>query len=339
MEERDGDPEHELELIEVYAARVRQSVAEKKKARVARERAAAYEQTQRDADTPLWDGDGAAGTATKVLPLAVENPSKTEEKSDMLAAALDYARHGIPVFPVKQNKAPYTPRGFKDATTDEGVIRERWGRWPGAGIGVPTGFASGWLVLDSDPRHGGDSSLCELIEEHGDLPDTLEAETGGGGHHIVFDFPELAELGNSRGRLPEGLDVRGEGGYVIVAPTIHESGRPYRWRNDLPPASAPEWFVKLLTEGRYAAVPDGETRPQAKSGARIGAVLAEGGRNDALFRIGSSMRGKGANYSEILSELLEINAQRCSPPLPEAEVEKVARSAAKLAANRVAVGA
>lgn len=258
----------------------------------------------------------------------------------MPTAALGYAARGIPVFPVRQNKAPYTPRGFKDATCDGATIREWWRKWPDAGIGVPTGVASGWLVLDSDPRHGGDVSLCQLIEEHGDLPDTLEAETGGGGHHIVFEYPELAALGNSRGRLPEGLDVRGEGGYIVAAPSLHASGGRYRWRNDLRPVPVPLWLLTLLTEARpsVATLPDAETRSQAKSGAGIGPVIAEGSRNDALFRIGTSMRGKGAELPEIEAELLDINARRCSPPLPESEVLKTARSAAGYAANRVAVG-
>jgi len=169
--------------------------------------------------------------------------------------ALEYAARGIPVFPVKESKAPYTRRGFKDATCDTATIRNWWRKWPDAGIGVPTGVASGWLVLDSDPRHGGDASLSQLIEEHGDLPETLEAETGGGGHHIVFEYPELAELGNSRGRLPEGLDVRGEGGYIVVAPSLHASGRRYCWRNDLRPAPVPEWLLMLLTEERPAPFP------------------------------------------------------------------------------------
>lgn len=339
--ERGGDDDLWLEKLEVEISRIRRSrlktrgVLRSEELRaVMRER----EAEDRAEDERLWE---AADTPpTEVTAPHEENPAEIEGKPDMLAAALDYAGRGVPVFPVKPNKAPYTPRGFKDATTDEATIRERWRRWPRAGVGVPTGFASGWLVLDSDPRHGGDVSLCELIEAYGELPETLEAETGGGGHHIVFDFPELAELGNSRGRLPVGLDVRGEGGYVIVAPTLHESGRRYRWRNDFPPAPAPEWFIKLLTEDRHTApLSDGEPRPQAKSGARIGAVIAEGGRNDKLFIIASAMRGQGAEYDEILSELLDINARRCSPPLDDAEVEKIARSAAKLSANRVAVGA
>jgi Bifunctional DNA primase/polymerase, N-terminal/Primase C terminal 1 (PriCT-1) len=278
------------------------------------------------------------GEGVQVCTPSEEIPSNTEEKPDMLAAALDYLAKGLPVFPVK-GKVPLTPHGFKDATIDEATIRSWWRKWPEAGIAVPTGVASGWLVLDSDPRHGGDASLCELIEQHGDIPDTLEAETGGGGHHIIFDFPELAEIGNARGSLPEGLDVRGEGGYIVVAPSLHASGRRYRWRNALSLAPVPEWLLKLLTEDKGMSSPSGsKSRPQADSRAAIGAVIAEGKRNEALFKIGCSMRGKGAELAEIEAELSDINARRCSPPLPESEVSKIARSASSYQANRAAVG-
>lgn len=129
------------------------------------------------------------GRGTDLYPSQSESQRDTPQEPVLLAASLDYTTRGIPVFPVRQNKAPYTPRGFKDATCDEATIREWWRKWPDAGIGIPTGFASGWLVLDSDPRHGGDASLCQLLEEHGELPETLEAETGGGGHHIVIEYP------------------------------------------------------------------------------------------------------------------------------------------------------
>ncbi len=245
----------------------------------------------------------------------------------MLAAALDYVGRGIPVFPVRQDKRPLTTHGFKDATCDEEMIRAWWQKWADAGIGVPTGVASAWLVLDSDPRHGGDASLTELIEAYGDLPDTLEQETGGGGHHIVFDYPELAQLGNSRGRLPEGLDVRGEGGYIVVAPSLHASGRRYRWRNGATPAPIPEWLLKLLTEEkRIADSPTDERRTQAESVA-IGSVIIEGQRDSTLFRrVACPARGRGANSDEIIELLREANA-RCVPPLTEKELEHIARSA------------
>ena len=101
----------------------------------------------------------------------------------MLAAALANASAGKPVFPTRADKSPLTANGFKDATTDEHTIRAWWRRWQEAGIGIPTGKASGLLVLDIDPPHGGYASLCDLLGEHNALPETMEVRTGGGGIH------------------------------------------------------------------------------------------------------------------------------------------------------------
>jgi hypothetical protein len=260
------------------------------------------------------------------------------EQSNLLAA-LDYANwDDIPVFPVRPDKAPYTPNGFKGASLDPAMIRHYWRKFPDANIGIPTGEASGWLVLDSDPRHGGDVSLTALIEAHGDeWLETLQARTGGGGHHIIFAYPQGSNIRNSAGKIGEGLDVRGEGGYIIAAPSLHASGRRYEWLNNLKPIQPPEWLLKLLTEERGASAQ--KTQPRANSGASIGAVIPEGERNNGLFRIGSAMRGQGYNHAQIEAELRDINARRCSPPLLDDEVQKIAGSCVKLAANRVAVGA
>jgi len=340
--ERGGDVGLWLERLEVEISRLRRSrvkTAAAERRETMREKMEARDAEHAAFDSETWGETDGGHPSTKVTPPPAANPSFSEDTPDTLAAALDYAARGIPVFPVRENKAPYTPRGFKDATCDGSTIREWWRKWPAPGVGIPTGVASGWLVLDIDPRHGGDAALGELIEEHGDLPETLEVETGGGGYHIIFEYPELAALGNSRGRLPEGIDVRGEGGYVVAPPSVLASGRPYRRRNDAAPAPVPDWLIGLLTEEKAAPHPPGEKpRSQAKSGAGIGLVITEGGRNDALFKIGCSMRGKGAELPEIEAELLDHNARRCSPPLPESEVLKIARSAASYDANRVAVG-
>jgi putative DNA primase/helicase len=197
-------------------------------------------------------------------------------------------------------------------------------------------------VLDIDPRHGGDASLTSLIEQYGALPETLEARTGGGGHHIIFEYPRGSNIRNSAGRLGDGIDVRAEGGYIVVAPSLHASGRRYEWLNSLTkPAQPPEWLLERLTEERQASqgASTQKTQPRAAVGASIGAVISEGERNNGLFKIGAALRGQGQNYTEIEAELRDINARRCSPPLPDDEVQKIAGSCAKLAANRVAVGA
>jgi putative DNA primase/helicase len=162
----------------------------------------------------------------------------------MIAAALEYAAHGWPVFPVNPTtKQPLTPRGeggsggLKHATTDQAMIRGWWQRFPRASIGVPTGRPIGAFVLDLDV--GQDEKTGEVFEvadleqaierEIGaSLPTTWTAETPRGGRHLYFALPD-GELPGNRTGLLKRIDVRGEGGYVIVPPSVRPDGRAYRW--------------------------------------------------------------------------------------------------------------
>jgi len=140
--------------------------------------------------------------------------------------ALDQAKRGRTVFPVHyvlkdgncscgntgcQNKGkhPMTPKGFKDATIDEQQIRAWWSQYPEANIGMATGQVSGLIVLDIDPRHGGDESLKYLISEHDPLPITYKVKTGGGGEHYYFKRPDKG-LKCKNGMLP-GVDIKADG--------------------------------------------------------------------------------------------------------------------------------
>lgn len=259
-------------------------------------------------------------------------------REENLQAALDYANlDNVPVFPVRPDKAPYTANGFKDASLDPVIIRQWWRKWPDANIAIPTGEASGLLALDIDPRHGGDVSLTLMIEQYGALPSTMEACTGGGGHHLIFSYPKGSNIRNSAGRLGEGIDVRAEGGYIVVAPSLHASGRRYEWLNNLKPSQPPEWLIKLLTKEKQHTTEI--ACAHAKSGAVVGAPIPEGERNETLFRIGCAMRGQGHDRAGIEAYLLEVNVRRCSPSLPIEEIQKIAKSTASYEPNRASVGA
>src|SRR5262245_21640975 len=146
-------------------------------------------------------------------------------RRSMLSAALGYAARAIPVFPcVPRGKTPATVRGFYDASTDPEAIR-RWWSNSDCNIGIPTGIASQTWVLDIDP--GGDAHLERLQAEHGPLPATRTTITGRGGRHVWFR--RVGPLQSSAARVGPGLDVRADGGYVVVPPSIHENGRAYRW--------------------------------------------------------------------------------------------------------------
>lgn len=168
----------------------------------------------------------------------------------MLAHALAYARAGYPVFPVGKNKAPLTPHGFKDATTDEADIQVWWTRWPDAGIGIPTGEDTGLAVLDVDPRHGGDKTLAALVAECAPLPEGPHVFTGGGGDHYYFLHPG-GSVPVAHGFRP-GLDLQADGAYVVAPPSPHASGGSYSWAVPLLEGPSlpllPPWLLRIAVE-------------------------------------------------------------------------------------------
>lgn len=305
------------------------------------------------------------------LPFVGDEPQPTAEgegvqfctpsEGSKLEGALSAIHRGIPVFPVhwlndegfcscsegarcrSAGKHPRIPEWQQLANTQERWINQWWKKWPDANIGVPTGEASGWLALDIDTRHGGDASLTALSEEFGDLPATLDAKTGGGGYHIIFAYPKGSNIRNSAGKLGEGIDVRGAGGFIVVAPSTHASGNVYQWLNDNEPAQAPEWLLKLLTGEKQTttATPTAKAGSQANSGAAIGHFIPSGQRNDALFKIACSARGKGDDAEAAVFKAYEERCEK-SPPMDEAELRKIARSAMRYipeAEKRASVGA
>jgi hypothetical protein len=125
-------------------------------------------------------------------------------------------------------KHPLTKNGFKDATTDPGVIRGWWARWPNANIGIATGKKSGIFIMDIDPRHGGPASLGEHAADPGT---DLIVLTGGGGQHFYYAYDPKHPMESAIGVLP-GIDVRGDKGYVVAPPSNHRSGGYYRWTHE-----------------------------------------------------------------------------------------------------------
>jgi len=139
--------------------------------------------------------------------------------------------------------------GKDGATTDEATIREWWRLWPKANIGGITGPKSGRWALDVDPRNGGDKTLAALLAEHGDLPRTQKQRTGGGGDHHIFEWPDnfTGKLAASIGR---GLDIKGDGGYIVLPPSTHDSGEKYQWADSVPPNVAPQWLWDLAKKSQ-----------------------------------------------------------------------------------------
>jgi putative DNA primase/helicase len=155
-----------------------------------------------------------------------------------LDAALEWAGLGFAILPLHKpvgigcscrrgpacsspGKHPRTRHGVSDATTDADQLEAWWYRWPDANIGIATGRASGLVVIDVDPRSGGHDYLAQLQHEHGGLPTTVTVRTGGNGWHHYFAGPESEVPGRV---LAPGVDLKGDGGYVVAPPSLHVSG-------------------------------------------------------------------------------------------------------------------
>jgi hypothetical protein len=259
----------------------------------------------------------------------VEELPMSHTTTAFLDAALALAARGWRVFPIKprSKKPPQIKEWQIHATTKVEQIRKWWKKWPDANVGIATGKVSNLLVLDIDPRHSGDDSLAELEKQYGELTSKVEVITGTGGTHKYFSFSVDYEIRNSAGHLGEGLDIRGEGGYVVAPPSIHpDTGRAYAWDGDHQPdetalGDIPEWLLTLLRKPKPKTV-----EPHAIN---RNDLIPEGQRNDFLFRLGSSMRNRGMSEAAILAALLEENQTQCRPPLPEAEVQAIAHNCVK----------
>jgi putative DNA primase/helicase len=258
----------------------------------------------------------------------------------MLGAALKYASRGKPVFPLHNvrdgrcscgkdcgnnlGKHPRIPGGFKSATIKEEQIREWWIQWLDANIGMPTGEPSGFIVLDIDPRHGGQDSLAQLQIQHGPLPDTMRQITGSGGFHLLFAQPMGVTIHNSTALAGyEGVDVRGEGGYIVVAPSLHHSGNRYHWDKASPhtPAELPQWLLELMTSKRERD----NSRSNQKARLDMSGILAgvpEGRRNESLFRGACKLRNADVPL-EFAERLILEAAAKCKPPFAEFEAREI----------------
>lgn len=227
-----------------------------------------------------------------------------------------YAREcGWRVLPlVEGGKRPCITNWPREATTDLAQIEAWLTTFPNANIGIATG--SDLLVLDVDPRHGG-------TVEGLSLPETAQAATPSGGEH--FFFRGVAGLRNSAGKLGPGLDIRGEGGQVAVAPSRTPAG-VYRWIKPpwaTPLAPIPQWLVDRLTAGQMS---DSNRRSGAEWAELIREV-SEGGRDETLTRVaGILFRKLPAAFA--FEVLCVVNEARCKPPLDDRQVEKIANSIA-----------
>lgn len=187
-----------------------------------------------------------------------------EHSADPGHWAVSYAAGGLAVLPLHTirngrctcnrdcgkniGKHPLIAHGKDAATSDPEQVAEWTARWPWCNWGIrpPVGV----IVLDVDPRNHGDTALLALTEQHGKLPETLTARTGGGGLHFWLNY-----AGHTRGKLCPGVDVKTNSGYLVAPPSLHASGRRYEWWVGAPTARAPRWVRRLLAPAPAPVIP------------------------------------------------------------------------------------
>lgn len=169
---------------------------------------------------------------------------------DLYEPALALARQGFRIFPLPPGqKAANMPQWQKKATTNPTQIDAWWKASPTRNIGLATG--GGFFVLDEDPRHGSEDAIAALELAYGGLPPTRCVRTPSGGRHRYFQVPAGTVVRNSASKIGKGLDIRGDGGYVVSSPSVLVAGEKQAagaYVNDgvLPIAAAPQWLIDLL---------------------------------------------------------------------------------------------
>jgi len=250
------------------------------------------------------------------------------EHTGVAEAARRYLARGWSVLPLRErDKRPLIHwENLQNERPSEDDIAEWFRRWPDANVGIVTGEISNLIVLDVDPKHGGDATLERLEHRFRPLSATAEAVTGGGGRHLYFAHPGW--LTRNRAGLAQGIDLRGDGGYVVAPPSIHPSGRPYAWvpghgPDEITLAPLPRWLIVPIRGPRI-----GRSLSDWRRLVREG--VAEGRRNSTIASLTGHLLWHGVDPDVTLELLLAWNRIRCRPPLDDAEVAQVVASITRL---------
>lgn len=248
------------------------------------------------------------------------------------ALAQRYATLGYRLFPCAPGaKTPLTAHGLRDATDDPDQIERWWSATPCANVGLST---QGLLVVDIDgPKNPWLADDQERLLSLSEAPLSL---TPRGGSHRLFRQPAGRDWRNTAGRLAPHVDTRANGGYIVAPPSVVDN-KSYRWalRNelDVPPEqlpAPPDWLIAALDR-----LANGSAN-SAANGRLEANPIPSGQRNATLARLAGAMRRVGMSQGEIAAALRQANADRCDPPLPPVEVERIAVSVARYEPDQVA---
>ena len=243
----------------------------------------------------------------------------------MIRAAIALAKRGMAVFPcLPRDKLPMTEHGCKDATTDPETIRAWWSEQPDCNVAIATGVVSKVFVVDVDGLDA-EAELRKLEHKHGALPATVEAITARG-RHLYFKVPGVP-VRNSAGRIAPGVDTRGDGGYVLAPPSVHPSGRRYRWSVDSVSAfaAAPTWLLDKVTtpaNGTNSAATVSDWRALVRDG------VGEGARDCTIAKLAGYLLRRRIDPVVVLGLMQAWNTASCAPPLSAADVDRIVDSIA-----------
>lgn len=247
----------------------------------------------------------------------------------MVETAVRYASRGWSVIPCGQDKRPLVSwLRWQSERATEGLIREWWGRWPEANVGIVTGSVSGIVVLDLDRGHAeGVDGLRSVADAGLHLPPTPCVRTPSGGLHAYFRHPGKS-VGNATGLFP-GVDVRGDGGYVVAPPSTTEHGRyeAVEQTRRVQMADLPEWVLRRRPSDTPIHSPDSWAAMWAD-------VCPVGQRNATATRLAGHMAAHGIGVDEAEALLRLWSEDRCDPPMADAEVETTVRSVYRVDARR-----
>lgn len=234
--------------------------------------------------------------------------------------ALYYTNMGLAVFPIiPGSKKPLTEHGFKDASKDPQQIEHWWTESPNANIGIATGSVSGGLVvidLDVDDNKGvdGRETLREWEADHGKLPDeTWLSITGRGGYHYFYQ--DAAQV-RSRTGIYEGIDIRGDGGYIVAPPSLHPNGRVYEWEQQ------PGDYDLMLSESTVWDFLNPAPEKREGSTFQLPDRIPDGERTSTLVKLVCSLQSKGLTDEAIRAAVRAENDTRCLPALSDQELDK-----------------
>lgn len=222
-------------------------------------------------------------------------------KGAMCAAA---GKHPIAKSDVKNHN-------IKSNKEFESIIIE----YPDANFAILTG--DGLVVIDIDVKGNG----LETYEKLKDImPETFTVRTGTGGLHLYYSTD--VEVRN-RVRFVDGIDVRGDGGYVVAPTSKHKCGGHYEIIKDIPIQPITPELMELIT------TPKADTNSDVQNDVELVDAFGEGERHDRMVKIGGTMYRQGLSYEAVLECLQNMNETVCSPPLPYSEIKSIAKSLQK----------